>query len=111
MIQRFWAFARDVLSAIACSTLGGPVGFLLFLGVASLSTGGSPKRGDYRLLPYSLIIGLLAGLIPALVLRAFGGPIKSRWLSAFGFFLLGAVAGPLILVAMMAYAFSHTGGW
>jgi hypothetical protein len=70
-----------------------------------------PKKRDYLATPYTLISGLVAGAVLSPFLRPFIGTIRRRWLWAFGFLLLGAVVGPLMVIALVAYAMSGTGGW
>jgi hypothetical protein len=112
MAQQAWlVFAKDLFAAVVWSMLGGPAGWLVFLGVVSLFMGDIPKKGDYLATPYTLIGGLLAGAVLAPIARAFVGTIRRRWLWAFGFFLWGAMVGPLALIALIAYAMSGTGGW
>jgi hypothetical protein len=105
------SFAADLFVAVLCSTLGGPAGWLVFLSIISVCMSQLPKKGDYLATPFTLISGLLAGAVVSPFVRAFIGAIRRRWLWAFGFFMLGAVAGPFTLIALVAYAISGSGGW
>ena len=112
MIAPIPAIIKNLFSALICSTLGGLVGFLLFLGITSIHYGKMPNERDFRAIPFILVIGFLVGFLFApIVLMFIGRPIRQQWKWSFAFLLLGAIAGPIIFIAIVAYSMSGTGGW
>jgi len=105
------SFANDVLIAGVAAGLGAALGWTIFLVVASINEGRFPRSGDLGVLPWVVILGLTAGAIGGALLRCGIGKIQGQALLAVGFFLLGSVAGPVALIALIAYAMAGTGGW
>ncbi len=102
------SFVSDVYIAGGAAGLGAATGWTIFLSVASLYEGRLPRSGDIRVLPWIVVVGLIAGAIGGTVLRFGVGKFRYRPLWAIGFFLFGSVAAPVALIALVAYAMA---GW
>jgi hypothetical protein len=105
-VQIVLSIANDVMTAGGAAALGAALGHLIYLGVAGLVQGLLPQKSDVFLLPWSVIFGLNGGAVVGLILRGAIGKIQRRWRWAIGFFVFGSVAGPLVLIALVAYALS-----
>jgi hypothetical protein len=97
-------FVKDVYLAALWSMLGGLAGWLVFLTLASVAHGSLPKEGDFRAILFTPVGGLLAGVVIGLLVRTSVGQVARQWLWALGFFILGAVVGPLALIILVGLA-------
>jgi hypothetical protein len=102
------SFVRDVYIAGGAAGLGAATGWTIFLSVASIYEGRLPRSGDIRVLPWVVIVGLIAGVIGGGLLRCGIGKFQGQPLWAIGFFLFGTFAGPVGLIALVGYAMA---GW
>jgi len=105
------SFLDDVLAAIVCFAFGGPVGYLVLLGVCSLLGGDIPKATDFRGMQWTFVWGFFIGAPFAVILRLLIHRVRRRSSWALGFFALGAIVTPLLGIGLLAFAMSGSGGW